>query len=130
MYITVSILFFRDKTICVFMFGDYELLGVMYGLSGSSGKFGNTIIYVIRDSCMHFLSLLKLLSFIILGRHCCLWCTIECTCSFTIKIALFVILGSHCCLWCTITYDGMKLSKEKRNNVQPRTLESLQTYYL
>jgi len=53
---------FRDKSIRTFISGDYELLCKMFGTSGATGsdcKSGETII-----------------KFVIVGRHCCLWCHI------------------------------------------------------
>lgn len=43
--------------------GDYELLSRSYGISGASGKHPTP-------------SLFPILTFILIGRHCCLWCHI------------------------------------------------------
>ncbi len=61
----------------VFFTGDYELLCVMYGLSGASGKYKPGIVeyflWIIKSFCE--------------GRHCCLWCIIR---SADLKVPLCV----------------------------------------
>ena len=53
--------------------------------------------------------------------------------AFTIYADDFIILiGRHCCLWCTIPSDKLKIDKGARNSentVAPRSLASLSEKY-
>ena len=46
--------------------------------------------------------------------------------SLVLCIMYMGILGRHPCLWCNITSEQMKLPREERPAVSPRTLDSLQ----
>ena len=53
----------------IFIYGDYQFLTNIYGLSGASGNLA--LILINKLAVVHALLL------IIVGRHCCLWCTID-----------------------------------------------------
>ena len=66
MYITID---HRGKSIRVFLFGNYEFLCRLYGISGLSGK-------QLRSTrkWKSPKSIFPICNYI--GRHCCLWCTV------------------------------------------------------
>lgn len=81
----------RRKKVRVFLCGDYEFLCRLYGLSGASG--------LIHTLC-----------------HYCDYIT-------------FINVGRHCCLWCLITSSQLKLPPSSRGPVSLWTTESICTDY-
>lgn len=55
-------LYYRGKKIKLFLFGDYQYLSIMYGISGASGR--NTVFL---HTCVHVNPA---------GCHCCQFCSI------------------------------------------------------
>ena len=47
-----------------------------------------------------------------------------------VHVQYFPFLGRHPCLWCTISLEQMKIPREERAPVAPRTLDSLQVDHL
>ena len=75
------------------MFGDYEFLCNLYGLSGASGKLNLQFMLTVYNT---------------------------------------FLIGRHCCLWCTIPSDKLKVDKVTRdseNTIAPRSLASLSQKY-
>ena len=54
----------------MFLCGDYEFLCRMFGLSGASGAYSESIQF--RNQCAE----ITVYVLFLLGRHCCLWCLI------------------------------------------------------
>ena len=75
----------------VFLCGDYQFLSHMFGISGASG-------------------------------------TVRCTYMYNTSIPLLVshvLSGRHCCLWCLVRSDQLKVPPSLRGPVQLRTTESI-----
>ena len=81
----------QEFTIQVFLSGDYEFLCHMYGLSGASGVLNS--------------------------------------CTYNLRLISDFLLGRHCCLWCTIKGESLKLPREVRGRSTPRTLSSIKSDY-
>ena len=82
----------REKRIRVFLCGDYEFLCRIFGISGASGE--------------------NLMTCIGYGGN-------------TYTDQFVHIIGRHCCLWCTIASGNLKVPLLQRGLSTPRTLESL-----
>jgi hypothetical protein len=99
--ITISSFHFRGHAIRLFLFGDYNNLAEMYGISGANGMH---IVFPILHA-------LFLIQFHYLHDN-----------FFTVH---HFYLGRHPCLWCEVTQDEMKIPKDERVTTK-RSLQQLQ----
>lgn len=102
--ILVFILFFRGKAFVSFLYGDYEFLCKVMGISGASGK---------SWSCISTINY----TYSILSREYTLYCCYD------------FLTGRHPCLWCTILAIEMSLAKDKRSPYFLRTVEHFEKQF-
>jgi len=107
---------FRGKSVRVFVFGDYELLCNLYGISGASGEAQtNTSCIVMALNTRPRLPLILSSS----------WAWLSTGVSLVYLYTCSLTTGCHCCLWCKFTYKHLQHPRAVRSTSPGRSLQTL-----